>query len=125
MGREGRRPARAHRRVHMAMPRDGQHLYPGRAWSAHTRQGEVMTDKVAVANPLIGEEERAAVDRVLRSGGLAQGPEVADFESEFSAQVVAHRPCVATNSGTSSLHLGLAAAGVTSGDEVVVPSFTF
>lgn len=84
-----------------------------------------MTDKVAVANPLIGEEERAAVDRVLRSGGLAQGPEVADFESEFSAQVVAHRPCVATNSGTSSLHLGLAAAGVTSGDEVVVPSFTF
>ena len=36
------------------------------------------------AKPIIGDEERAAVDRVLRSGMIAQGPEVAAFETEFS-----------------------------------------
>ena len=36
------------------------------------------------AKPIIGEEERAAVDRVIRSGMLAQGPEVAAFEAEFA-----------------------------------------
>ena len=36
------------------------------------------------AKPLIGDEERAAVDRVLRSGMIAQGPEVAAFEKEFA-----------------------------------------
>ena len=84
-----------------------------------------MVEKVPVARPLIGDEEREAVDRVLRSGGLAQGPEVAAFEDEFARAVVDGRPCVATNSGTSSLHLGLAAAGVSAGDEMIVPSFTF
>jgi perosamine synthetase len=77
------------------------------------------------AKPLIGEDERAAVDRVLRSGFLVQGPEVAAFEEEFSAEFGLDRPCVAVNSGTSGLHLGLLAAGVGPGDEVVVPSFSF
>jgi perosamine synthetase len=80
---------------------------------------------IPAAKPLIGEEERAAVDRVLRSGMLAQGPEVAAFETEFAAQVVGGRTCVAVNSGTSGQHLGLLAAGVGPGDEVIVPSFTF
>ena len=79
---------------------------------------------VPAARPLLGEEERAAVDRVLLSGGLAQGPEVAAFEEEFAA-VVGDRACVAVNSGTSALHLALLALGVGPGDEVVVPSFTF
>ena len=43
-----------------------------------------MTEFIPPAKPLIGDEERAAVDRVLRSGMLAQGPEVAAFEQEFS-----------------------------------------
>jgi dTDP-4-amino-4,6-dideoxygalactose transaminase len=77
------------------------------------------------AKPIIGEEERAAVDRVLRSGMVAQGPEVAAFEQEFAAHFVPGRPAVAVNSGTSGLHLGLLAAGVGAGDEVIVPSFTF
>ncbi|RIQ19608.1 DegT/DnrJ/EryC1/StrS family aminotransferase [Jiangella rhizosphaerae] len=80
---------------------------------------------IAAAKPLIGDEERAAVDRVLRSGMLAQGPEVAAFEEEFSAALTAGRACVAVNSGTSGLHLGLLAAGIGPGDEVIVPSFTF
>ena len=80
--------------------------------------------KIPAAKPLIGDEEREAVDRVLRSGMLAQGPEVAAFEEEFSKHV-GGRHCIAMNSGTSSLHLGFIAGGIKPGDEVIVPSFTF
>lgn len=79
---------------------------------------------IPAARPLIGDEERAAVDAVLASGGLAQGPQVAAFEDEFSG-VVDGRECVAVNSGTSALHMALIALGVEAGDEVIVPSFTF
>src|SRR5680860_1141057 len=84
-----------------------------------------MNEFIPPARPLIGDEEREAVDRVLRSGVIAQGPEVAAFEREFAEQMVSGRTCVAVNSGTSGLHLGLLAAGVGPGDEVIVPSFTF
>jgi dTDP-4-amino-4,6-dideoxygalactose transaminase len=79
---------------------------------------------IPAAKPIIGDDERAAVDRVLRSGMLAQGPEVAAFEEEFSKHV-GGRHCVAMNSGTSALHLGFIAAGIKAGDEVIVPSFSF
>lgn len=79
---------------------------------------------IPIARPLIGPEERAAVDRVLLSGTLSQGPEVEAFEDEFSALVEGRR-CVAVNSGTSALHLALLALGIGPGDEVIVPSFTF
>jgi dTDP-4-amino-4,6-dideoxygalactose transaminase len=84
-----------------------------------------MSDFIPAAKPLIGDDERAAVDRVLVSGMVAQGPEVAAFESEFSDHFVQGRTVVAVNSGTAGLHLGLLAAGVGPGDEVIVPSFTF
>ncbi|WP_400994022.1 DegT/DnrJ/EryC1/StrS family aminotransferase [Agromyces sp. GXQ0307] len=80
---------------------------------------------IPAAKPIIGDEERAAVDAVLRSGMVAQGPEVASFEREFSEVLLDGRAAVAVNSGTSGLHLGLLAAGVGPGDEVIVPSFTF
>lgn len=80
---------------------------------------------IPAAKPIIGDDERAAVDRVLASGMLAQGKEVAAFEEEFSSELVSGTPCVAVNSGTSGLHLGLLAAGIGPGDEVIVPSFTF
>lgn len=84
-----------------------------------------MPGMIPAAKPIIGDDERAAVDRVLRSGMIAQGPEVAAFEQEFAGQVVDGRTCVAVSSGTSGQHLGLIAAGVKAGDEVIVPSFTF
>ena len=80
---------------------------------------------IPAAKPIIGEEEVEAVSRVLRSGMVAQGPEVAAFEGEFSDEVVDGAFAVAVNSGTSALHLALLAAGVGPGDEVIVPSFTF
>ncbi|WP_168581944.1 DegT/DnrJ/EryC1/StrS family aminotransferase [Gephyromycinifex aptenodytis] len=84
-----------------------------------------MTDFIPPAKPLIGDEERAAVDRVLQSGMIAQGPEVKAFEEEFAAHFGLGRECVAVNSGTSGQHLGLLSSGVGPGDEVIVPSFTF
>ena len=79
---------------------------------------------IPAARPEIGKDERDAVDRVLQSGMLAQGPEVAAFESEFAA-VVGGRRCIAMNSGTSALHLAFLAGGIGPGDEVIVPSFSF
>jgi len=84
-----------------------------------------MKDFIPPAKPIIGVEEREAVDRVLSSGMIAQGPEVAAFEQEFSEHFVNGRPVVAVNAGTAGLHLGLLAAGIGPGDEVIVPSFTF
>ena len=84
-----------------------------------------MSDFIPPAKPLISEEEIEAVARVMRSGMIAQGPEVKSFEEEFGAHFRLDRECVAVNSGTSGLHVGLLAAGVGPGDEVIVPSFTF
>ena len=79
---------------------------------------------IPAAKPEIGFRERRAVNRVMRSGMLAQGPEVAAFEKEFSAHV-AGRESVALNSGTSALHMSMLAVGIGPGDEVIVPSFSF
>ncbi|NGO76020.1 DegT/DnrJ/EryC1/StrS family aminotransferase [Streptomyces sp. YC504] len=79
---------------------------------------------IPAAKPVIGEDEIEAAVRVLRSGRVVQGPEVAGFEEEFS-ELVEGRHCVAVNSGTSALHLTLLALGIGPGDEVIVPSFSF
>ena len=85
-----------------------------------------MSDRefIPPARPVVGEEEIEAAVRVLRTGMVVQGSEVAAFEEEFS-RLVGGRHCVAVNSGTSALHLSLLALGVGPGDEVVVPSFSF
>ena len=80
--------------------------------------------RIDAVKVVMGPDEIAAVTAVLESGRIVGGPEVAAFEQEFSA-VVGGRTCVAVNSGTSALHLGLLACGIGPGDEVVVPSFTF
>jgi dTDP-4-amino-4,6-dideoxygalactose transaminase len=76
--------------------------------------------------PVLGEDERRAVlgvlDRGVLSGQLA--PEVRGLEREFAA-FVGSRYCLATNSGTSALHLALVGAGIEAGDEVIVPALTF
>jgi dTDP-4-amino-4,6-dideoxygalactose transaminase len=79
---------------------------------------------IPVAKPWIGEREAEAARRVLLSGWVTQGPEVAAFESEFAAFVGAPHAC-AVSSGTTALHLALLAVGVVPGDEVVTVSHSF
>ena len=66
----------------------------------------------------------AAVSRVLESSQFILGEEVAGFEQEFAAYCQAPH-CIATNSGTSALHVALLAAGVGPGTEVITVPFTF
>ncbi|HMK35633.1 MAG TPA: DegT/DnrJ/EryC1/StrS family aminotransferase [Desulfomonilaceae bacterium] len=83
-----------------------------------------MSWKIALAEVSFGTEEYDAIKRVLDSGWVSMGPETEAFESEFADYLgIGH--AVAVSSGTTALHLGLLAAGVGSGDEVIVPSLTF
>lgn len=79
---------------------------------------------IPFSRPSIGQEEVDAVARVLSSGHIAQGSEVASFESEFAAQVGTPH-AVAVSNGTVAIEIGLQAIGIGPGDEVVVPSLTF
>ncbi|MEP6687704.1 MAG: DegT/DnrJ/EryC1/StrS aminotransferase family protein [Gemmatimonadales bacterium] len=76
------------------------------------------------ALPDLGEEEIAAVVRVLRSGWITTGPEVQAFEAEF-AEYLGVRHAVAVNSCTAALHLALEAGGIGPGDEVLTSTITF
>lgn len=80
--------------------------------------------KVSIAKPIIGEEEIENVVEVLKSGMIAQGPKVAEFEEKF-AEWVGTKYAIATNSGTAALHVALLAAGIGPGDEVITTPFTF
>jgi len=66
----------------------------------------------------------ARLDNLLAANTFANGPQVAEFEREFAAWCGA-RYCVGVASGLDALRLGLLAAGIGPGDEVVVPALTF
>jgi len=79
---------------------------------------------IPVARPLLDEREADAARRVILSGWVTQGPEVAAFEREFAEVIGAPYAC-AVSSCTTALHLALAACGVSNGDEVVTVSHSF
>jgi len=81
-------------------------------------------DFVPVARPHLGQAEVEAASRAILSGWVTQGPEVAAFEREFAAYVVAPHAC-AVSSGTTALHLALLAVGVRPGDEVITVSHSY
>jgi perosamine synthetase len=80
--------------------------------------------QIPVARPVLGEAEAAAASRVILSGWVTQGPEVAAFEREFAAYVGAPHACAVSNCSVA-LHLALRVADVGRGDEVVTVSHSF
>jgi perosamine synthetase len=79
---------------------------------------------IPIAKPFLDEREVDAVRRVILSGWITQGPEVARFEREFAESVGAPCAC-AVSSCTTALHLALLAAGVGPGDEVITVSHSY
>lgn len=79
---------------------------------------------IPIAKPLVGEEEIEAVVSVMRSGMIAEGPRVKDFEDAFKSYIGTEH-AVAVNSGTAALHVALLAKGIGPGDEVITTPFTF
>ena len=75
------------------------------------------------SKPTLGHEEAEAAARVVASGHLAQGPEVAAFEQEC-AQAFGRNYAVAVSSGTAALHLVLAALDVQPAEAVAIPSYS-
>jgi perosamine synthetase len=78
---------------------------------------------IPLAKPLVGKREEQLVLETLRSGRLALGPRLGEFEDRL-AELVDH-PVSAVSSGTAGLHLAIRAAGVEAGDEVVTTPFSF
>jgi dTDP-4-amino-4,6-dideoxygalactose transaminase len=80
---------------------------------------------IPFALPDIGEEEIEAAADAMRTGWLTTGPNATAFENEFAEFMGDGVVAVAVNSATAGLHLALDAIGLSPGDEVLVPTWTF
>jgi perosamine synthetase len=80
--------------------------------------------RIPLSAPEITEQDIEAVTGVLRTSSLSLGPKLGEFERAIS-HYVGTADAIAVNSGTSGLHLCIRALGISEGDEVLVPSFTF
>src|SRR5690606_14501311 len=93
-------------------------------------RGVIMADmKIPILDlsPEIEElwdELMAAIQGVVKSGQFIMGPNVRAFEQEV-ADYLGIRHAISVNSGTDALIIGLRAAGIGQGDEVITSSFTF
>ena len=78
---------------------------------------------IPISKPYFDEREAAAAADTIRSGWVAQGPRVTEFEKAF-ADYCGAQYAVAVSSGTAALHLSLLVAGIKPGDEVICPSMS-
>jgi Predicted pyridoxal phosphate-dependent enzyme apparently involved in regulation of cell wall biogenesis len=79
---------------------------------------------IPIARPIITEDEIRAVEEVLKSGMLAQGRVVEQFEEAF-AEYIGARSAVSVCNGTIALCAALKSLGIKQGDEVITTPFTF
>jgi dTDP-4-amino-4,6-dideoxygalactose transaminase len=84
----------------------------------------MLQRKIPYADPYITEEDVRAVAEAVRNKRLSQGEYVEKLEQDF-AYHLKRKYALATSNGTAALHLAVLAIGLQSGDEVIVPSFTF
>lgn len=84
----------------------------------------VAEGNVVLFHPHVPANAAAKVAEVLNTRWIGQGPKVDEFETLFSHRFTSGNPSLAVGSGTDALHLAYLMAGITEGDEVVVPVFT-
>lgn len=70
------------------------------------------------------KEVKNPLKRVIDSGWLTKGPKTKELEDAI-VRYLGVKYAVAVSSGTAALHLALLSLGIKSGDEVIVPDFTF
>lgn len=80
---------------------------------------------IRLSKSCVGEEEKAALARVIDAGYLGMGQEVQFFENELKAYLDTDADVICVNSGTAALHLALSCLDIGPGDEVLVPSITY
>jgi perosamine synthetase len=83
-----------------------------------------MHKTIPVAKPDITKKDAHAVAKTVATGWILQGPQVETFEN-LIARYISSPYALATSSATTAMHLGLLAAGIKPGDEIIVPSFSF
>lgn len=88
------------------------------------RRAKLPDTMMLVGEPILGEDEKAALAAVIDSGWITMGAQVRAFEQAF-AEEHGVSDAVAVNSCTAALHLIMEAFGIGPGDEVLVPSLTF
>ena len=83
-----------------------------------------MVQKIVIphSRPSLDRGDVSSVSEVIRSGQIAQGEVVGEFEKKV-AKYIGVNGAVATSTGTSALHLSLLAMGIKKGDHIAIPSF--
>ncbi len=85
---------------------------------------ETAINDIPFGRPMVGAEERAAVEQAMLSPQLVHGPRIHDFEDAFAAMLGEGAYTTAVSSCTAGLHLSYLHLGVGPGDEVIVPAET-
>ncbi len=79
---------------------------------------------IKFVDPQVGKEEKEALNAVIDSKYLAEGPVARDFEKRFG-EFIGSKYTIVTSNGTTALHLALEATGIKPGDEIITTPFTF
>ena len=83
-----------------------------------------MNNFIMQMRPLFGKEEKRAICEYMDEDGfITEFNRTEQFE-QMIAEYIGVKHCIVVNNGTISLTLSAMAAGVLSGDEVIVPNYT-
>ncbi len=80
--------------------------------------------KVPFFQPLITNEDKKQINQALNASLLTDGPKLLQFERDFS-KFCGSKYAIGVSNATSALHLSLISAGISHGDEVIIPNLTF